>query len=59
MLGSSRDLAVGTVAVVSLLLSSLFSSEVSPAENPVLYLHMAFTATFVAGIFQMALGIFR
>jgi len=59
MLGSSKDLAVGTVAVVSLLLSSLFSSEVSPVENPVLYLHLAFTATFVAGIFQTALGIFR
>lgn len=59
MLGSSKDLAVGTVAVVSLLLTSLFSSEVSPVENPVLYLHLAFTATFLAGIFQTALGIFR
>lgn len=59
MLGSSRDLAVGTVAVASLLISSLLGKEVSPYENPTLYLQLAFTATFFAGIFQALLGILR
>ncbi|KAH9289283.1 hypothetical protein KI387_033400, partial [Taxus chinensis] len=59
MLGSSRDLAVGTVAVVSLLIGSILAKEVSPIHNPELFLHLAFTATFFAGIFQASLGIFR
>eukprot|EP01018_Ginkgo_biloba_P022095 Gb_22837 [translate_table: standard] len=59
MLGSSRDLAVGTVAVVSLLLASILGNEASPLENPELYLHLAFTTTFFAGIFQASLGFFR
>lgn len=33
-MGSSRDLAVETVAVVSMLLGSLLGSEVSAADNP-------------------------
>ncbi|KAM3754994.1 hypothetical protein ACB098_02G005200 [Castanea mollissima] len=59
MLGSSRDLAVGTVAVASLLISSLLGKEVSPYENPKLYFQLALTATFFAGIFQASLGILR
>ncbi|XP_052169897.1 sulfate transporter 3.1-like [Diospyros lotus] len=59
MMGSSRDLAVGTVAVASLLTASMLGSEVNAAENPTLYLHLAFTATFFAGIFQASLGILR
>ncbi|CAI0448812.1 unnamed protein product [Linum tenue] len=59
MMGSSRDLAVGTVAVASLLTASMLGSQVSAAENPQLYLHLAFTATFFAGLFQAALGLFR
>ncbi|XP_057871921.2 sulfate transporter 3.1 isoform X2 [Cryptomeria japonica] len=59
MLGSSRDLAVGTVAVVSLLIGSLIAKEISPAQNPQLALHLALTATFFAGIFQASMGIFR
>jgi len=47
MLGSSKDLAVGTIAVVSLLLASLISDEVSPTENPELYIALALTATFL------------
>ncbi|KAK7345848.1 hypothetical protein VNO77_16460 [Canavalia gladiata] len=59
MMGSSRDLAVGTVAVGSLLMGSMLSNEVNPNENPKLFLHLAFTATFFAGLFQAALGLFR
>ncbi|MED6144155.1 Sulfate transporter 3.1, partial [Stylosanthes scabra] len=58
MMGSSRDLAVGTVAVGSLLLGSMLSTEVNPTQNPKLFLHLAFTATFFAGIFQASLGLF-
>ncbi|KAG9451931.1 hypothetical protein H6P81_004835 [Aristolochia fimbriata] len=59
MMGSSKDLAVGTVAVASLLIASMLGKEVSPVENPTLYLHLAFTATFFAGVFQAALGFLR
>ncbi|XP_062209958.1 sulfate transporter 3.1-like [Phragmites australis] len=59
LMGSSKDLAVGTVAVASLLIGSMLGSEVSPTENPALYLHLAFTATFFAGVFQASLGLLR
>lgn len=59
MLGSSRDLAVGTVAVGSLLIASMLGKEVSPTENPKLYLQLAMTATFFAGVFQALLGFLR
>ncbi|XP_048336651.2 sulfate transporter 3.1-like [Ziziphus jujuba] len=59
MMGSSRDLAVGTVAVASLLTASMLGNEVNAAENPSLYLHLAFTATFFAGVFEAALGLLR
>lgn len=59
MLGSSKDLAVGTIAIVSLLLASVLGETVSPTENPELYIGLAMTATFFAGVFQAALGIFR
>ncbi|KAK9146607.1 hypothetical protein Sjap_006510 [Stephania japonica] len=59
MMGSSRDLAVGTVAVASLLMASTLGDEVSAAQQPTLYLHLAFTATFFAGVFQAALGLLR
>ncbi|CAK9136185.1 unnamed protein product [Ilex paraguariensis] len=59
MMGSSRDLAVGTVAVASLLTGSMLGKEVNAIENPQLYLHLAFTATFFAGVFQASLGILR
>jgi len=59
MLGSSKDVAVGTTAVISLLLASVISDEVSPTEKPELYIGLAMTAAFFAGVFQAALGIFR
>ncbi|CAA2942090.1 sulfate transporter -like [Olea europaea subsp. europaea] len=57
--GSSKDLAVGTVAVGSLLTASMLGNVVNANENPKLYLHLAFTATFFTGLFEAALGIFR
>ncbi|AES60845.1 putative SLC26A/SulP transporter [Medicago truncatula] len=59
MMGSSRDLAVGTVAVGSLLMGSMLANEVNPTQNPKLFLHLAFTATFFAGLLQASLGLFR
>ncbi|KAF8388100.1 hypothetical protein HHK36_026766 [Tetracentron sinense] len=59
MMGSSRDLAVGTVAVASLLTASMLGDVVNATENPKLYLHLAFTATFFAGVLQAALGFLR
>ncbi|KAL2556745.1 Sulfate transporter 3.1 [Forsythia ovata] len=59
IMGSSKDLAVGTVAVASLLTASMLGDAVNAMENPKLYLHLAFTATFFAGLFEAALGIFR
>ncbi|CAL9049006.1 unnamed protein product, partial [Musa banksii] len=59
MMGSSKDLAVGTVAVASLLIASMLGKEVPPSQNPTLYLHLAFSATFFAGVFQTSLGLLR
>lgn len=59
MMGSSKDMAVGTVAVASLMISQMLGKEASPTENPKLYLHLALTATFFSGAFQTALGLLR
>ncbi|KAJ9700422.1 hypothetical protein PVL29_005967 [Vitis rotundifolia] len=59
MFGSSRDVAVGTVAVASLLLTSMIGGVVHPYENPKLYFQLAMTATFFSGILQTALGLLR
>lgn len=58
-MGSSREIAIGPVAVVSLLLSSLLSQVEDPVANPDSYRNLAFTVTFFAGIFQASFGIFR
>ncbi|GLT27340.1 hypothetical protein SLA2020_023460 [Shorea laevis] len=58
-MGSSRDIAIGPVAVVSLLLGTLLRSEIDSSENPLDYRRLAFTATFFAGITQFILGFFR
>ncbi|KAJ4870782.1 Sulfate transporter 1.2 [Raphanus sativus] len=47
-MGSSRDIAIGPVAVVSLLLGTLLRAEIDPNTNPDEYLRLAFTATFFA-----------
>ncbi|KAF2317409.1 hypothetical protein GH714_021851 [Hevea brasiliensis] len=58
-MGSSRDIAIGPVAVVSLLLGTLLQDEIDPSKDPINYLRLAFTATFFAGITQLTLGLFR
>ncbi|KAK4758686.1 hypothetical protein SAY87_019987 [Trapa incisa] len=59
MMGSSRDLAVGTVAVASLLTGAMLSRDVNPNENMKLYVHLAYTATFFAGLLEASLGFLR
>lgn len=58
-MGSSRDIAIGPVAVVSLLLGSLLQNEIDPVKDALEYRRLAFTATFFAGITQFTLGFFR
>ncbi|CAN8252364.1 unnamed protein product [Cochlearia groenlandica] len=58
LLGSSNNLAVGTVAACSLLIAETIGENISK-EDPSLYLHLVFTATFITGVFQFALGFFR
>ncbi|KAG6414907.1 hypothetical protein SASPL_122283 [Salvia splendens] len=59
MMGSSRDIAIGPVAVVSLLLGSMIQAEIDPKLHKADYERLAFTATFFAGITQFVLGFFR
>lgn len=59
LLGSSRDLAVGPVSIASLVMGSMLHEAVSPDEQPILYLQLAFTSTFFAGVFQASLGFLR
>lgn len=58
-MGSSRDIAIGPVAVVSLLLGTLLAEEFDSVKEAAQYRRLAFTATFFAGITQFALGFFR
>nr|KYP60542.1 High affinity sulfate transporter 2 [Cajanus cajan] len=55
---SSRRVAIGPVAVVYLLLGTMLSEEISDYHSHE-YLRLVFTATFFAGITQMALGLLR
>ena len=57
-MGSSRDIAIGPVAVVSLLLGTMLQNEIDP-KNKHVYQRLAFTATLSAGVTQFALGFFR
>ncbi|XP_072965181.1 probable sulfate transporter 3.4 [Typha angustifolia] len=59
VLGSSRDLAVGPVSIASLVMGSMLRERVSPEHEPTLYIQLAFTATFFAGVFQASLGFLR
>ena len=58
-MGSSRDIAIGPVAVVSLLLGTLLQNEFDPVSDANEYRRLAFTATFFAGITQATLGVLR
>lgn len=57
ILGTSRQLAVGPVAMISLLTAAGIGA-LNP-ETPEMYLLYAFTAAFLVGVFQFAMGIFR
>ncbi|KAI3960555.1 hypothetical protein MKW92_042239 [Papaver armeniacum] len=59
VLGSSRHLAVGPVSIASLVMGSMLKEVVSPTEDPTLYLKLALTSTFFAGVFQTSLGLLR
>ncbi|XP_011078361.1 probable sulfate transporter 3.5 [Sesamum indicum] len=57
--GSSKHLAVGTVAACSLLIAETIGELASPTTNQELYISLVFTATLFSGLFQTALGILR
>ena len=59
VMGTSREIAIGPVAVVSLLLSSMIQNIVDPAADPATYRSLVFTVTFLAGVFQVSFGLFR
>ncbi|KAJ6397970.1 hypothetical protein OIU77_018893 [Salix suchowensis] len=59
VMGTSRDIAIGPVAVVSLLMSSMVPKLEDPEANPIAYRNLVLTTTFFAGIFQAAFGLFR
>ncbi|KAA8532568.1 hypothetical protein F0562_032616 [Nyssa sinensis] len=59
VLGSSRDVAVGPVSIASLILGSMLRQEVSPGKDSILFLQLAFSSTFFAGLFQASLGLLR
>ncbi|KAM0952910.1 putative SLC26A/SulP transporter, STAS domain, STAS domain superfamily [Dioscorea sansibarensis] len=59
VMGTSREIAIGPVAVVSLLISSMIQKVVNPSLDPISYRKMVFTATFFTGIFQASFGLFR
>lgn len=59
VMGTSREIAIGPVAVVSLLLSSMVQKVQDPLANPIAYRTFVLTATFFAGIFQASFGLFR
>ncbi|XP_024968879.1 low affinity sulfate transporter 3-like [Cynara cardunculus var. scolymus] len=58
-MGTSRELAIGPVAVVSLLISAMVSKVVNPITDPVSYNKLVFTVTFFTGTFQALFGLFR
>ncbi|CAO2822824.1 unnamed protein product [Amaranthus hypochondriacus] len=59
VLGSSKHLGVGPVSIASLVMGGMLTEYVSPTNEPSLYLKLAFTSTFFAGLFQASLGFFR
>ncbi|XP_076955529.1 low affinity sulfate transporter 3-like [Bidens hawaiensis] len=59
VMGTSQELAIGPVAVVSLLISSMISKLVDPVADPVSYRKLVFTVTFFAGSFQALFGLLR
>ncbi|XP_010523328.1 PREDICTED: sulfate transporter 2.1-like [Tarenaya hassleriana] len=58
-MGTSREIAIGPVAVVSLLISSMLQKLTDPETDPIGYRKLVLTATFFAGVFQASFGLFR
>ncbi|XAR73341.1 hypothetical protein NMG60_11007277 [Bertholletia excelsa] len=59
LMGTSREIAIGPVAVVSLLLSSMIGQLEDPDDNPTAYRRLVFTVTLFAGCFQALFGLLR
>nr|GME17731.1 probable sulfate transporter 3.5 [Ipomoea batatas] len=57
--GSSKHLAVGTVAASSLLIAATIEEVVKPQDNLELYVSLVFTATLVSGLVQTIMGLLR
>ncbi|CAH9077052.1 unnamed protein product [Cuscuta epithymum] len=57
--GSSKHLAVGTVAASSLLIAATIEEVVKPQDNLELYVSLVFTATLVSGLVQTLMGVLR
>lgn len=55
--GSSRQLAIGPVALTSLLVSNVLGSIVNPSER--LYTELAILLALMVGIFECIMGILR
>jgi SulP family sulfate permease len=59
VIGSSRQLAVGPVAMVALLTSAGLSELQDPLEDPVRYQRLASTLALVVGLLQACMGLLR
>ncbi|KAM1426995.1 hypothetical protein ACFX11_019368 [Malus domestica] len=59
VMGTSREIAIGPVAVVSLLLPSMIQKLQDPGGDPIAYIKLVLTATFFTGVFQAAFGLIR
>ena len=59
IIGTSRQLAVGPVAMVALLTTAGLSPLQDPAEDPVRYQQLASTLAFLVGVLQAGLGLLR
>ncbi|KAK8952415.1 Sulfate transporter 2.1 [Platanthera zijinensis] len=59
VMGTSREIAIGPVAVVSLLISSMIQKIVDPSIDSAGYKKIIFTVTFFTGVFQACFGFFR
>lgn len=57
--GSSRQLAVGPVALVSLLVSNVLTKAVDPDEDTEYYSQLAVLLAFMVGILECLMGILR
>ena len=59
LFGTSRQLSVGPVAIVSLLTKTGLAPLVSPVADPVLYTKLAILLSFLIGVFQTLMGLLR